>query len=727
MPVENLLRREGAAEDRLDELRAALERLDELLRGAVARAQVAYGAGAETDPHRGLYVDDDEATRLLAREPAAPLLMPDGAPPSLALVTGADSPLGSLGEALGLVPFDLDVVVISLAPELDLRYERLYAYLQDDVTRRRPTVDLALHLLCGSAGERLERRARFAPDAPLVRNAVVELVADPGQAEPPLIARAVKLDERVVRHLLGHDGADARLEGVCRQIAPETSLDELDLPEETSRLLSGLGERLRFERGPLRLLFEGPPGVGKRPAAEALALLAGRGLLTFDIGAALAAELPLARLLQLALREARLDDCVLYLSGVERLRGEGHAADEATLLEALREATGVVVVASPPQAVSGSPAAEPLPQFVTVPFSVRPQAARRARWSAALASAGIEIADGDLDALADRFRLTPEQIDDAARAVPQEALRGGAVTPTSEHVFAAARAQSRAGLGGLARRIPPHYRWEDIILPEDRRRQLEEIVNDVRYRRRVYDEWGFDDKLALGKGLNVLFAGPSGTGKTMAADIVAGELGLDLYKIDLSTTVSKYIGETEKNLARVFAAAERANAILFFDEADALFGKRSEVKDAHDRYANIEIGYLLQRMEEYDGVAILATNLRRNMDDAFVRRMHVTVEFPLPDAEDRRRIWDSIWPGVDAARRDLDLEALARRFELSGGHIRNIALAAAFLAASDGEVVTMGHVLRATRREYQKMGKVLIEGELDSPQATPRGGDVTHG
>jgi SpoVK/Ycf46/Vps4 family AAA+-type ATPase len=355
---------------------------------------------------------------------------------------------------------------------------------------------------------------------------------------------------------------------------------------------------------------------------------------------------------------------------------------------------------------------------VTVRFSVPPTAGRRSRWAAALASAGIRIPEEDLDAVADRFRLTPEQIDDAARAVPHEALRAGGAGPTTDDVFAAARAQSRAGLGGLGRRIRPHYRWEDIVLPEDRRRQLEEIVNHVRYRARVYGEWGFDRKLALGKGLNVLFAGPSGTGKTMAADIVAGELGLDLYKIDLSTTVSKYIGETEKNLSRVFTAAERANAILFFDEADALFGKRSEVRDAHDRYANIEIGYLLQRMEEYDGVAILATNLRRNMDDAFVRRMHATVEFPLPDAEDRLRIWDSIWPASTPRDPDLDLGAFARRFELSGGHIRNIALAAAFLAAADGQVVSTEHLLHATRREYQKMGKVLSEGELDSPVAT---------
>src|SRR5262245_16896104 len=359
MPVESLLQGEAAAEDRLDELRAALGRLDERLRGAVARARAEYGPGAETDPHRGLYVDDDEAARLLAREPAAPLLASETMPPPLASGAGAASALTSLGEALGLAPFDLDVVVIALAPELDLRYERLYAYLQDDVTRRRPTVDLALQLLCRSADERLARRARFAPDAPLVRHAVLELVAEAGQPEPPLLARALKVDERVVRHLLGHDGPDGRLEGVCRRIVPEASLDELDVSEQTAGLLAGLAARLRLEREPLRLLFEGPPGVGKRLAAEALARDAGLRLLTFDVGAALAAGTRFARLLQLALRETRLDDSVLYLSGTEHLRAGERAADEAALLDALAETSGVVVVASLPGTVSGAPAAEP--------------------------------------------------------------------------------------------------------------------------------------------------------------------------------------------------------------------------------------------------------------------------------------------------------------------------------------------------------------------------------
>jgi len=320
----------------------------------------------------------------------------------------------------------------------------------------------------------------------------------------------------------------------------------------------------------------------------------------------------------------------------------------------------------------------------------------------------------DVQAVANKFRLSGGEIRDAAATARSLARLRDPVDGriTLEDLSRACRLQSNRKLASLAQKITPRYRWEDIVLPEDRLQQLREICNSVKYRSLVYEVWGFGRKLALGKGVNVLFAGPSGTGKTMAADIMAADLGLDLYKIDLSTVVSKYIGETEKNLARIFAEAETSNAILFFDEADALFGKRSEVRDAHDRYANIEISYLLQKMEEYEGVVILATNLRKNMDDAFVRRMHFTVDFPFPSERDRRRIWGQIWPDGTPQSPDLDSDFLARRFELAGGNIRNIALAASFLAADDGGAVSMEHLIRATRREYQKMGKVIMEGEF---------------
>ena len=284
--------------------------------------------------------------------------------------------------------------------------------------------------------------------------------------------------------------------------------------------------------------------------------------------------------------------------------------------------------------------------------------------------------------------------------------------PTLDDLSAAARAQTGQALAALTRRIEPAARWDDLVVPDDTMAQLRELCRRSVGRRRVLDEWGFGRKLSRGRGVNALFAGPSGTGKTMAAEIIAAELGLDLYAIDLAGVVSKWIGETEKNLDRIFRAAEDADAVLFFDEADSLFGKRSEVRDSHDRYANIEISYLLQKMEEYDGLAILATNLRQNLDEAFLRRLAFTIIFPFPEEADRRRIWQVIWPAEMPMGDDVDLDSLARQFKLSGGQIKNIALAAAHLAAAEGKPLMMAHLRHATRREYQKLGKVLSEAEL---------------
>jgi SpoVK/Ycf46/Vps4 family AAA+-type ATPase len=344
--------------------------------------------------------------------------------------------------------------------------------------------------------------------------------------------------------------------------------------------------------------------------------------------------------------------------------------------------------------------------------------ARVALWGRMLNGDGAGI---DVPALANRFRMTGGQIRDAAATARALArARGHDARVTAEDLDAACRIQSTPRLGALARKITPRYGWNDIVLPEDRREMLREIVGTMKHRALVLHRWGFDRKLAMGKGLNVLFAGPPGTGKTMAAEIMASELRLDLYRIDLSTMVSKYIGETEKNLSKVFAEAETSGAILFFDEADAMFGKRSEVKDSHDRYANLEVSYLLQRMEEYGGVVILATNFRKNMDEAFVRRMHFAIDFPFPGERERLRIWEGVFPSALPRDPDIALPAVARKLELAGGNIRNIALAAAFLAAGEGGVVTTAHLARAARREFQKMGKVVSEAEFSDWTKGPR-------
>jgi SpoVK/Ycf46/Vps4 family AAA+-type ATPase len=422
----------------------------------------------------------------------------------------------------------------------------------------------------------------------------------------------------------------------------------------------------------------------------------------------------LARLID---REARLQGALLYWEDFDVLLADEKDAHLATVLPILEAHPG-------PTFLSGQATWEPVDALRGVTF-VRllfPQPGYQERlhlWRAALAEDATATLDPALDlaALANKFRLSGGQIRDAAATARNLARARAPAAPQVAQVaqadlHAACRLHSNRRLAELAQKITPHYTWDDIVLPDDQTAQLREIYNQVQYRALVYDAWGFDAKLAMGKGLGILFAGPPGTGKTMAADVLAHALGLDLYKIDLSAVVSKYIGETEKNLARIFAEAATSNAILFFDEADALFGKRTQVRDAHDRYANVEISYLLQKMEEYDGVVVLATNLRKNLDEAFVRRLHVTVEFPVPDVADRRRIWEQIWPAPTPRDPGVDLELLARQVEVAGGSIRNIALASAFLAAADGGVVTMTHLLRATKREYQKMGKLLTAREL---------------
>jgi SpoVK/Ycf46/Vps4 family AAA+-type ATPase len=332
---------------------------------------------------------------------------------------------------------------------------------------------------------------------------------------------------------------------------------------------------------------------------------------------------------------------------------------------------------------------------------------RLAHWKQLLDDPSIDPSE-----LAYKFKLTGGQIRDAVYTAYDLALAHGKHQPVLKELYAASRAQSNRKLSNLAARIEHRFSWDDIVLPQDRIRQLNEICNQINYAVQVYETWGFRGRGVKAHGVTALFVGQSGTGKTMGAGILASELGLELFKIDLSTVVSKYIGETEKNLSSIFDEAAQSNAILFFDEADALFGKRSEVKDSHDRYANIETGYLLQRMEDYDGIAILATNLRQNLDEAFTRRLDFMVDFPFPEEEDRLKIWQISFPPDAPFHNDVDLWQIAQRYRMAGGNIRNAAVASGFLAAADhSATIEMRHILHAIRREHQKMGKLLEEDD----------------
>ncbi len=756
--------------ERIKELAPAMQRLDRLIERALHQLQETYAEPGQADPYRGLYISRAEVDRILGnqafsqapsikanpiKEPettgrvvpfwsrwflrrsqplapeqdllaedipigdlARPVLPAQAGPSSIPELDLEGTRLGWLGDTYGLSAFDLDVLLVALAPELDLHYERLYAYLQDDVTRKRPTVDLALNLLCTSPEERLVRRSHFEPDAPLIQHGMLHLFSDSAVAHPPLLAHTIQLDPQFVDILLGQNGLDRRLASFCDLIEPAYTLADLLLDEETRQALPALVAESKEAQRPLTVYFEGPPGEEQRRTAEALASESEVNLLWVHLSMMPASDLGFQPALDLLLREARFQGALLYLDGLDSLQGPEGGLFYQQLMEALAEYRGVTIL-------SGAHPWAPAPRgplgVIVIPFAIPSFEQRRAIWEYQLASVDISLSPGELDSLAGRFRLTPAQIANAvASAVNLNLWRAATNPPDGEQqirlpeLFAAARQQSGYELAALTHKVKAVYTWRDIVLPEDALAQLHEICQQVAYREVVLEAWGFERKLSQGKGVSALFSGPPGTGKTMAAEVIANELGLDLYKIDLSSVVSKYIGETEQNLERIFKTAENANAILFFDEADVLFSKRSEVRDAHDRYANIEVAYLLQRMEQYEGLAILATNLLQNIDDAFTRRLQFIVTFPFPDEAYRLRIWQVQMPPEAPLAADVDYPRLARQFRIAGGNIKNIALAAAYLAAAEQSAIGMQHLLQATRRELQKIGKIAPESEFST-------------
>lgn len=656
--------------------------IDARVRRAVQRRREA-DPGAD-DRFRGLYISETEVDGLMAgagrRGPPAPDLEAAAdlarveAEADAAEAAGADLRLRRLARSFGLDAFDVELLLIALAPDVDPRFERLYAYLHDNVSRRRASTGLALEL-CGAPVASGERR-RLGPLGALCRHRLVA-VEEP---EHPFLTRSLRVPDRVTGHLLGDDTPDPHVHAVDADYTA-VALGDVDLLARAIRL----GARLVYLREPLG-------GAGLSLATAALAQLA-MPAVALDL-TRLGPDGDVEELMGRAAREAGLGDGAVVAGPVEALAGRDVAA-----VRAVAEAQARVVVI-------GSSGWDPRWSRETPLILEAPVPAPReteALWRRALGSEVVVPPS--------QFRLSPEQIGRAATAARLQAGAAGRALHV-EDLRAGARAQNAAGLERLARRIEPRVAWPDLVLPPHVAAQLSELVARVRQRHRVLDDWGMAGGSSKGHGVKALFAGDSGTGKTISAEVVAGALGLDLYVIDLATVVDKYIGETEKNLDRIFAEADRVNGVLLFDEADALFGKRSDVKDAHDRYANVEVAYLLQRMELFEGLAILTTNLRSNLDEAFARRLDAIVDFPMPEEDDRARLWERhLSPGVPRSG-DIDVAFLARAFRLSGGNISNVAMAAAYMAADADRAVTMADLIRATEREYRKLGHLCLESEF---------------
>jgi hypothetical protein len=626
-------------------------------------------------------------------------------------------PLIQLAAALRLTVWEYRCVILCVAAELDRNYEKWYAYLNDDATARTATVDLALRLLGDTEEDRTLGRALLGRDGKLRR----WLLQQPGaDAAAHGLKSPLRLDERVVGFLLQTERIDGRLSGVVEALEadenPALAWDGAAATEDTmGRVVGG------WPAGSMPIVgLWGARGGGKVALLHRLAVSRGQRLLLVSLSALPVEEERLRSMLDQLVREALLTDAVIALRETD-----GSWKDRLPQ-EPLRSAFQAYAdFAQRPllcwTAGERRPASEfPLPPdspfwSVEVPPPVADERAAIWRRHAEELPGDIFAPERpDYDAIADelasRFHFTPGQIASAWRQSLVLAAERGDGLPDRAHLAVAARGQFRHRLSQHAIAIEPRSGWKDLILPEEARDLIHEACNRYMLRESVLDGWGFANRVTYGTGVHMLFAGPPGTGKTMAAEVVAGELGLALYRVDLSRIVSKYIGETEQRLRELFEEARQSGAILFFDEGDALFGKRTEVKDAHDRYANMEAAYLLQLIEAYDGVTILATNLMQNLDEALLRRMSVIVKFPFPGAEDRARIFASLLPAGAPLAEELDLPFLAQRVEVSGGHIKNIVLAAAFLAASEREAIGMGHMIRAAKAELQKLGKIPMRG-----------------
>ncbi len=605
--------------------------------------------------------------------------------------------LPRLARSFGLEDDDVDLLLLSLAADVNPRYLRLFGYLQDDFQAQHLTPGLALRLLADRRADRLRLSARLSPDAPLMRHRLLLLDDGPG----PVQARRVLASPRIARWLLHDEAWDpdlhpwARLEGDGSAARPGVAA-------AVDGLLAALDDVrdpvLRIAARSRRDLFEAARHMARRLSSP---------LLVADLAAAGRLGIPAEATGSALAREARLQGAVLLVIDPPTVEEGGDPlaplllATEGSPRPLLLQARGT--------------AGEPLGigrRHLVLELPGLPLTERHEAWLRALAQlrSGAPDPHGydalEPDVLARRYRFTPGQIEQVIEVATDRAVSRGVSSPSADDVLSACADAFLPDPGPLALRVAVRRGWDDLILPEDTRSLLREMLGQVERREQVLEALGAARVRHGERGIKALFSGPPGTGKSLSAEVLAHSLGYPLFRVDLASVVSKYVGETEKQLGRLFTAAEEAPCVLLFDEADALFGKRAEVKGAQDRFANLEVSYLLQRLEAFDGVAILTSNLKRNIDEAFLRRFTFVVDFPFPEKAERLRIWKRVLTDRFPLADDVSLDAVAGEFKLAGANIWNVAVSAAVVAAgSDGQRITRAMLAHAVRREYQKLGR----------------------
>lgn len=600
-------------------------------------------------------------------------------------------PLLQLARRLGLDGFEFSCVALAFILKLDKKYEKIIAYLQDDITSRLPKFELVCQLLSEPGDVVACNLARFKR-----KGLFSSLFNGEHWARGEL-----SLSHYVEEFILG---MAPQLEAGMELFSPDAPLDELLIRQE----LAGLLRKMVGSGGRGLTVLKGPEGAGKRFLLKHAMRAQGKTCLFADVR-------PMAEDVQQgvcrAMMLAALTGSSLCLYHVEAvLTGEQAtlSAFEQALSDA-PESLGVIFLLTE-ETYRASGLSD---RFIISAFELdMPDEAERARLFTGYMKKFRPEPELSIKELAVKFHFVPGQIKNAVRQAEGLTELGGASEITAETMHRCCYNQVVHKLDSLAARITPAYGWDDLILPPDQIKLMQQACDHIRYSMRVFNEWGFGRRVTYGRGLSMLFAGPPGTGKTMGAQVVANQLHMELYRVQISQVISKYIGETEKNLRAVFQEAKRSNCILFFDECDAIFGKRSEVKDAHDRYANVETAYLLQQVEEFDGVCILATNLLQNIDAAFMRRISFVIHFPFPDKETRAKLYKSmLLPDVPVAD-NVDFDFMAEKFEITGGSIKNIVVNAAFLAAAKDAPIGMEELLVAAVNELRKNEIVVVRKDL---------------
>jgi len=615
---------------------------------------------------------------------------------------GFQPKLYRLVETLQLSSAEYHAFLICLSSAFNLGYEKVFGFLNDDVTRKYPSRSLIIQVLQSSDDDQQELWQALLPESKLLREGLI--LATSEEEGPVDLKTSFVAAPELVNWLAGKYQASKALAGAV-SVSTTDDTDTLLVEPE----IGTYDPALLQKHQPL-IILSGPDEAIAVSSAKALIRALGQPVFEINLEVIKDAESLNAATLSKLLRDARLNEAVPLLRKGE-LTLTAEEAQTKALFSALLNFPEIAIICTtihPQPLLTNVWPSKPVFRWNLL----MPDSPKRLKIWQSLLAANEAISAEELTFVADQFVLTSTQIHQAWSLARDTALQMDRPLQLGD-LYEAARQCSSHQLDQLAVKVDPRFGWDDIILPEDEIAALHEIVSMVRDRTLVLETWGLGRKLVSSKGVSSLFAGEPGTGKTLAAQVIAKELGMDLYKIDLSTVVSKYIGETEKNLELIFTQARNSNAILFFDEADAIFGKRSEVKDAHDRYANIEVGYLLQRMESYDGIVILATNLHANMDEAFTRRLQFVVDFPFPDQSQREAIWKVLFPAEAPCAEQIDFHYFAEHFRLAGGNIRNVIVYAAFLAASEHKPISHRYLIHGIRRELRKMGRLIDEKEFE--------------